>query len=118
MITNKIGKLRKVVKMAPPENYRIRVKLKAFEVEILNLCCQKIINAIKKADAAVKGPIYIPTHRRIYCVLRSPHVDKDSREHFEIRTHKRIIDIYTASPESFPKLQMPTGIFFEVQRLC
>nr|YP_010444244.1 ribosomal protein S10 [Fibrocapsa japonica]UTE95131.1 ribosomal protein S10 [Fibrocapsa japonica] len=103
--------------MTSPKNYRIRVTLKAFEVQILNLCCQKIINTFQKGGATIKGPIYIPTHRRIYCVLRSPHVDKDSREHFEIRTHKRIIEIYTSSPESFPPLQMPTGIFFDVQRL-
>nr|YP_010444024.1 ribosomal protein S10 [Chattonella marina]UTE94911.1 ribosomal protein S10 [Chattonella marina] len=97
--------------------HKIRVRIQAFESKTLNTCCQKIISAVEQTNSLVKGPIPMPTKRRIYCVLRSPHVDKDSREHFEIRIHKKILDIYTTSNASFLKLQMPTGAFFDIKHI-
>lgn len=95
--------------------YKIRVRMQAFDAETLNSCCQKIISAVEQASSVVKGPIPMPTKKKIYCVLRSPHVNKDSREHFEIRVHKRILDIYTTLNAPFLKLQMPTGAFFDIK---
>ena len=68
---------------------KIRIRLKAFDRRMLDLSCDKIIQTADNTSASAIGPIPLPTKRKIYCVLRSPHVDKDSREHFEIRIHKR-----------------------------
>lgn len=100
------------------EKQKIRVKLRSYNTSlIVNSCCQ-IIDAISKTDAKIVGPITLPTRRKIYCILRSPHVDKDSREHLEIRTHARIIDIYTSSShtiDSLMKLNIPSGVDIEVK---
>ena len=106
---------------------KIRLKIHAFDVKTLNACCEKIIVAVKDTNDTweqdnlpkqilLKGPIPLPTKRRIYCVLRSPHVDKDSREHFEIKIHKKFLDIYTVEDAAsfLNLLQMPTGAFFEI----
>ena len=80
--------------------------------------CLQIINTVSKTDAQIVGPINFPTRRKIYCVLRSPHVDKDSREHFEIKIHSRMIDIYTLSSQtidSLMKLNIPAGVDIEVK---
>ena len=79
---------------------------------------EKIVETAKRTDAKVAGPIPLPTKRRIYCVLRSPHKDKKSREHFEIRTHKRIIDIYEPTQqttEELSRLDLPAGVDIEVK---
>ena len=73
---------------------KIRIKLESFDHELLDTACKQIIEKIQTTQSKVVGPIPLPTKKRIYCVLRSPHVNKDSREHFEIRVHKRILDIY------------------------
>jgi len=79
---------------------KIRIRLKAFDRRMLDLSCDKIIQTADTTSASAIGPIPLPTKRKIYCVLRSPHVDKDSREHFETRTHRRIIDIYSPSAKT------------------
>ena len=79
--------------MATTTRQRIRVCLKAYDHKLIDVSSDKIVETAKRTDAKVAGPIPLPTKRRIYCVLRSPHVDKKSREHFEMRTHKRIIDV-------------------------
>ena len=76
---------------------KIRIRLKAFDRRMLDLSCEKIIETADHTAATAIGPIPLPTKRKIYCVLRSPHVDKDSREHFETRTHRRLIDIYNGT---------------------
>ena len=79
---------------------------------------EKIVETAKRTDAQVAGPIPLPTKRRIYCVLRSPHVDKKSREHFEMRTHKRIIDIYEptqSTMEELRRLDLPAGVDIEAR---
>lgn len=97
---------------------KIRIKLKSYNSSLMTDSCHQIINTISKTDAYIVGPISFPTKRKIYCVLRSPHVDKDSREHFEIKIHSRMIDIYTLSSQtidSLMKLNIPAGVDIEVK---
>ncbi len=97
---------------------KIRIKLKAYDYVLLNMSCDDIINTASRTNAHSVGPIPLPTNRKIYCVLRSPHVDKDSREHFELRIHKRIIDIYDPSShtiDALMKLNLASGIDIEVK---
>ena len=75
-------------------NSKIRVRLESFNHELLNSSCTKMMNLLQNIELNSVGIVKLPTKKRIYCVLRSPHVDKDSREHFEIRIHKRILEIY------------------------
>jgi small subunit ribosomal protein S10 len=96
---------------------KIRVRIKAFDINTLETSCKKIIAAVEQNNFIVKGPIPLPTKKRIYCVLRSPHVNKDSREHFEIRIHKKVLDIFTTSNVSFLNVQMPTGAFFDIKKI-
>ena len=97
---------------------KIRIKLKAYNNNILTESCETIITTVTRTGAKAVGPIPTPTKRKIYCVLRSPHVDKDSREHFEIRTHTKMIDIYEPSShtiDSLMKLNIPSGVDIEVK---
>ena len=97
---------------------RIRIKLESFDHKLLDLSCKQIIESINNTQSKVVGPIPLPTKQRIYCVLRSPHVNKDSREHFEIRVHKRLIDIYpsqTDSAQSILKINLPSGVSTKIK---
>ena len=97
---------------------RIRVCLKAYDHKLIDVSAEKIVETAKRTDAKVAGPIPLPTKRRIYCVLRSPHVDKKSREHFEMRTHKRIIDIYDPTQQTMDELRrldLPAGVDIEAR---
>ena len=92
---------------------KLRISLKAYESNLLDNSCNKILEAIKASGVEVIGPIPLPTRRRKYCVLTSPHVNKDAREHFEIRTHKRIIDVCTPKEntlENLRNLDIASGI--------
>jgi small subunit ribosomal protein S10 len=107
-----------VTPMAAVQQQKIRIRLKAFDQRILDASCEKIVDTANRTNATAIGPIPLPTRRRIYCVLRSPHVDKDSREHFETRTHRRIIDIYQPSSKTIDalmKLDLPAGVDIEVK---
>ena len=101
---------------------KIRIKLESFDHELLDASCQQIIEKIQTTQSKVVGPIPLPTKKRIYCVLRSPHVNKDSREHFEIRIHKRILDIYYDSStniiELLSKLDLPAGVLYQINLLA
>nr|YP_009296711.1 ribosomal protein S10 [Apophlaea sinclairii]AOM65851.1 ribosomal protein S10 [Apophlaea sinclairii] len=100
------------------QEQKIRIKLKAYSYHLLNQACQQIISAANLAKSKVVGPIPLPTRRKIYCVLRSPHVDKDSREHFEMRLHYRILDVIYPSLETIDaliKLKLPFGVEIEVK---
>lgn len=100
------------------KKHRIRVCLKAYDHRLIDVSAEKIVDTAKSTGADVAGPIPLPTKRRIYCVLRSPHVDKKSREHFESRTHKRIIDIHNPTRETteqLSKLDLPAGVDIEVK---
>ncbi len=97
---------------------KIRIKLKAYDHELLDQSARKIVETVKKTNAKVSGPIPLPTERTVYCVLRSPHVDKDSREHFEKIVHKRLIDILETQPqtvESLMKMDLPAGVEVELK---
>ena len=100
------------------ETNKIRVKLKAYNSKLLIESCMSIKNTVNRTNAKIIGPIPIPTKRKIYCVLRSPHVDKDSREHFEIKVHTKIIDIYEPSSQtidSLMKLNISAGVDIEIK---
>ena len=99
-------------------NAKIRVRLESFNHELLNSSCKKIVEILQHTPLDSIGVVTLPTKRRIYCVLRSPHVDKDSREHFEIRVHKRILEIYyDAEVPIFDLLleaDLPPGVFYRI----
>ena len=100
------------------KQHRIRVCLKAYDHRLIDASADKIVDTAKRTNARVAGPIPLPTRRRVYCVLRSPHVDKKSREHFETRIHKRIIDILDPTPETtdqLSKMDLPAGVDIEVK---
>ena len=100
------------------ENQNIRIHLKAYDNKILDLSTEEIVNTAKRTGAQVKGPIPLPTRRTVYTVLRSPHVDKKSREQFETRAHKRIIDIHNTNNktvDSLSKLDIPAGVDIEIK---
>ncbi len=97
---------------------KIRIKLRAFDHKLLDQSAERIVETAKKTGASVSGPIPLPTEKSIYTILRSPHVNKDSREQFEMRTHKRLIDILNASPktvDSLMRLDLPTGVDIEIK---
>ena len=92
---------------------KLRIALKAYEPKLLDDSCRQIIESVNLDGSEVTGPVPLPTKRRIYCVLRSPHVNKDSREHFEIRVHKRILDIYPSTintAHSLININLPSGV--------
>ncbi|HNR63994.1 MAG: 30S ribosomal protein S10 [Thermotogaceae bacterium] len=97
---------------------RIRIRLKAYDHELLDQSAKKIVDIVKTTQAKVLGPVPLPTEKSIYCVLRSPHKHKDSREHFEKRVHKRLIDILNPSPktvEALMKVDLPAGVDVEIK---
>jgi small subunit ribosomal protein S10 len=99
------------------QKQKIRIRLKGYKADLLNQSCEKILDTAARTNSLTMGPVPMPTKRKIYCVLRSPHVNKDSREHFEIRVHKRIIDIYDPSSQtidSLMKLDLPSGVDISV----
>jgi small subunit ribosomal protein S10 len=97
---------------------RIRIKLKSYDHRILDQSAVQIVEAAERTGAAVIGPVPLPTHIRKFCVIRSPHVDKDSREQFEIRTHKRLIDIVDPTSktiDALTTLNLPAGVDIEIK---
>ncbi|CAM9109143.1 unnamed protein product [Chrysoparadoxa australica] len=99
---------------------KIRVSLQAFDYQILDQTCKNLLEIVLRNEPPenIKGPIPLPTRRRIYCVLRSPHVDKDAREQFEIRRYKRIIDLYPEKMETidlFLKMELSAGLSINVK---
>jgi small subunit ribosomal protein S10 len=97
---------------------KIRIRLKAYDHEIIDQSARKIVDTAVRNGSSVKGPVPLPTERTIYCVIRSPHKDKDSREHFEMRTHKRLIDIMDPTPktvDSLMRLDLPAGVDIEIK---
>ena len=97
---------------------RIRIKLKGFDYRIIDQSASEIVETAKRSGARVAGPVPLPTEKNIYCVIRSPHKYKDSREHFEMRTHKRLIDILDPTPktvDSLMRLDLPAGVDIEIK---
>jgi len=97
---------------------RIRIKLKSYDHRIIDECCQKIIDTAFATGAKVVGPIPLPTKKKLICVTTSPHADKDGREHFQMLTHKRLVDIIDATNktiDSLMHLELPAGVGIEVR---
>lgn len=97
---------------------KIRIRLKAYDSVILDQSAEKIVDTAKKTGAQVSGPIPLPTKKEVVTVIRSPHKDKDSREQFEIRTHKRVIDILYPTQNTvntLEKLELPAGVDIEIK---
>ena len=116
--TTKATKATKATKSAEVGKERIRIRLKAFDHVILDQSAQKIVDTAKKTGAEVSGPIPLPTKKEIVTILRSPHKYKDSREQFEMRTHKRVIDILYPSAkttEALMKIELPAGVEVEIK---
>ena len=99
-------------------NQKIRIKLKAYEHSIIDQSAARIVETAKRTGARVSGPIPLPTEKEIVTILRSPHKHKDSREQFEMRTHKRLIDIHNPNPrtvDAMMKLDLPAGVEIEIK---
>ena len=97
---------------------KIRIRLKAYDHDIVDQSTQTIVETVLRTQANIKGPVPLPTEKHRYTVVRSPHKDKDSREHFEMRIHKRLIDIVEPSPktvDSLQRLELPAGVDIEIK---
>jgi small subunit ribosomal protein S10 len=97
---------------------KIRIKLKSYDHHLVDKSAEKIVKTVKQTGAVVSGPIPLPTEKKIYTVLRSPHVNKESREQFELCAHKRLIDIYSTSTktvDALMKLELPSGVDVEIK---
>ena len=105
--------------MATLATNKIRIRLKAYDHDAIDRAAREIVDTATRTGATVAGPVPLPTERNIYCVIRSPFKDKDSREHFEIRTHKRLIDILQPTPKTVDSLQrldhLPAGVDIQIQ---
>ena len=99
-------------------SYKIRMKLKSFDHTLVDKTSERIIKTVRSTGAVVTGPIPLPTKKKIYTLLRSPHVNKKSREQFELSTYKRLLDIYSASNktvDALQKLELPSGVEVEIK---
>ena len=99
-------------------NQKIRIKLRSYDHNLVDKSTEKIVKTVKNSGAIVTGPIPLPTEKDIYTVLRSPHVNKKSREQFQLRTHKRLIEIYTPNQKTvvaLAKLELPSGVDIQVK---
>ena len=97
---------------------KIRIKLKSYDHNLVDKSAEKIDKTVKTTGAIVSGPIPLPTHKRIYTVLRSPHVNKKSREQFQLCAYKRLMDIYSSSSKTIDalmKLELPSGVDVEIK---
>lgn len=100
------------------KSQKIRIRLKAYDHQMLDQSAQKIVDTARRTGANVAGPVPLPTEKNIYTILRSPHVNKDSREQFEMRTHKRLIDIMEPTPktvDALMRLDLPAGVDIEIK---
>ena len=104
--------------MAQQAPQKIRIKLVAYDSRLIDVSAKEIVETAKRTGADVVGPIPLPTKREVFTVLRSPHVDKKSREQFQIKTHKRILDIVSPTAktiDALKKLDLPAGVYVEIK---
>ena len=97
---------------------KIRIRLKAYDHEIIDQSTKKIVETVVRTQAKIQGPVPLPTDKHRYTVIRSPHKDKDSREHIEMRVHKRLIDIVDPTPktiDSLQRIELPAGVDIEIK---
>jgi len=101
-------------------NQKMRIKLKAFDHQLLDQSAKEIVDTAKRTGSKVSGPVPLPTEREVITILRAPHKYKDSREQFEMRTHKRLIDIIVLNPktvDALMKLDLPAGVDVEIKQI-
>jgi small subunit ribosomal protein S10 len=99
-------------------SHKIRIKLKSFDHNLLDKSAEKIVKAVKQTGVVVSGPIPLPTRKKVFTVLRSPHVNKKAREQFQVCSYKRLIDIYNSSTktvDALMKLELPSGVEVEIK---
>jgi small subunit ribosomal protein S10 len=99
-------------------NQKIRIKLQSYDHNLVDKSTEKIVKTVKNSGAVISGPIPLPTQKEIFTVLRSPHVNKKSREQFQLRTHKRLIEIFTPTQktvDALSKLELPSGVDIQVK---
>jgi small subunit ribosomal protein S10 len=104
--------------MATATQNKIRIRLKAYDHSAIETAAKEIVETATRTGATVSGPVPLPTEKNVYCVIRSPFKDKDSREHFEMRVHKRLLDILEPSPktvDSLQRLELPAGVDIEIK---
>jgi small subunit ribosomal protein S10 len=104
--------------MAAITQNKIRIRLKAYDHSAIEAAAKEIVETAERTGATVSGPVPLPTEKNVYCVIRSPHKYKDSREHFEMRTHKRLIDIIDPTPkavDSLMRLDLPADVNIEIK---
>ena len=110
---------RQISEVAAIAAQKIRIRLKAYDHDAIDRAAREIVETAERTGASVSGPVPLPTEKNVYCVIKSPFKDKDSREHFEIRTHKRLIDILQPSPKTVDSLQrldsLPAGVDIEIR---
>ena len=97
---------------------KIRIKLKSYDHNLVDKSAEKIVKTVKSTGAVVSGPIPLPTHKKIYTVLKSPHVNKKAREQFELCAYKRLMDIYSSSSktvDALMRLELPSGVDVEIK---
>jgi small subunit ribosomal protein S10 len=97
---------------------KVRIRLKAFDHQIVDQSATKIVETARRTGARIAGPVPLPTEKNIYCVNRGPNIDKESMEHFEMRTHKRLIDILDPGPKTIDalmRLDLPSGVDIEIK---
>lgn len=94
---------------------KIRIKLAAYDHNLVDQAAERIVETMKKSGAKISGPIPLPTEKEVVTILRSPHKYKDSREQFEIRTHKRIIDIYSPNAKILDSIHLPAGVDIKIK---
>ena len=97
---------------------KVRIKIKSFDHSLVDQSAEKIVKTVRSSGAIVSGPIPLPTHKRIYTVLRSPHVNKKAREQFQLCAYKRLMDIYSSSSKTIDalmKLELPSGVDVEIK---
>lgn len=99
-------------------NQKIRIKLRSYDHNLVDKSTEKIVKTVRLSGAVVTGPIPLPTEKEVFTVLKSPHVNKKSREQFQLRTHKRLIDIYTPTQktvDALSRLELPSGVDIQVK---
>lgn len=99
-------------------NQKIRIKLRSYDHNLVDKSTEKIVKTVRNSGAVISGPIPLPTEKEVFTVLRSPHVNKKSREQFQMRTHKRLIEIFTPSQktvDALSKLELPSGVDIQVK---
>ena len=99
-------------------NHKIRIKLKSYDYNLVDKSAEKIVKTVKSTGAIISGPIPLPTNKKIFTVLKSPHVNKKARDQYQLCSYKRLLDIYSSTPktvDSLMKLELPSGVEVEIK---